>query len=257
MSAYDELVKEFRITDPDDQAAYLKYHSFLPKMAADSNAIAQESALACLIAFVEFSPTAAQTREDVLPVIMDKCLSVSRTGAKRKTIDLLLMYCEIDTPDPVIECLLGGLGHKMPKVVAMCVTCLKEVVQAFGARTFNVKPLIKALPKMFAHTDKTVRAEASQMTVELYRWLGEVLVSQLQELKPVQLKELNEQFEKLPKERPVQSRLLRSQAAATEAAADEPGAAAAAADGEGGAAGGDDGFVEVDAYELADPVDVL
>ncbi|KAI8051432.1 armadillo-type protein [Syncephalis plumigaleata] len=256
VSAYEELVKEFRIGDPDDQAAYSKYHSYLPKMAGDTNAIAQESGLVSLAAFVEFSPTAAQTREAVLPVIVDKCLAASRTGTKKKVIDVLLMYCEIDVPDPVIECLIGGLGHKSPKPVAMCVTCLKEIVQAFGARTFNVKPLIKAMPKMFAHTDKNVRAEASQLTIELYRWIGDALVGQLQDLKPVQLKELGEQFEKLPKERPVQARLLRSQQGAPEPAATEGGADQP--DGDGGAqAGGDDDFVEVDAYDLAEPVDLL
>jgi hypothetical protein len=60
VSAYEELVKEFRIGDPDDKSAYSKYHDYLPKMAADSNAIAQESGLASLAAFVEYSPTALQ-----------------------------------------------------------------------------------------------------------------------------------------------------------------------------------------------------
>ena len=60
VNAYEELAKEFRIGDPDDEAAYRKYHSYLPKMAADSNVMAQESGLACLAVFVENSPTATQ-----------------------------------------------------------------------------------------------------------------------------------------------------------------------------------------------------
>jgi cytoskeleton-associated protein 5 len=180
-------------------------------MVADSNAVAQESALSCVASFVENSPTALDMRESLLPIIVEKCLNSARAGTKRKAIDLFLLYAEIDVPDPVVEALLGGLGHKLPKLVAMCVTSLRELVQAYGIRTFNVKPLLKSLPKIFAHTDKNVRAEATQLTLELYRWLGEALVPHLQELKPVQLKELTEQFEKLPKERPTQTRLLRSQ----------------------------------------------
>ncbi|KAI9595885.1 armadillo-type protein [Syncephalis fuscata] len=256
VSAYEELVKEFRIGDPDDQAAYRKYHSYLPKMAADSNAIAQESGLACLASFVENSPTATQTREAVLPILVEKCLGSSRAGTKKKAVDIFLFYCEIEVPDPVIECIISGLGHKLPKLVAMCVTSLREIVQAFGVRTFNVKPLLKVIPKMFAHTDKNVRAEASLLVVELYRWLGDALIGQLQELKPVQVKELTEQFEKLPKERPVQGRLLRSQQAAPEAEA-EPDAAGGGGGGAGEADGDDDAFVQVDAYDLADPVDLL
>ena len=59
----------------------------------------------------------------------------------------------------------------------------------------NVKPVIKVLPKIFDHRDKNVRSEASLLTLELYRWVGQSLVGFLADLKPVQLKELTTMFE--------------------------------------------------------------
>ena len=60
------------------------------------------------------------------------------------------------------------------------------------------------------------------MTVELYRWLGAAINNSLSDLKPVQVKDLEAAFSKLPQEKAKPERLLRSeQAAAAEAAAAE------------------------------------
>lgn len=91
------------------------------------------------------------------------------------------------------------------------------------------------------------------MTIELYRWLGKAIMPSLEDLKPVQQKELTEAFEKLPDERPTPTRYLRSQQAEMAAAA----AAAEAGDGGGDDAEADDEeMAEVDALDLFDPVDV-
>ena len=100
--------------------------------------------------------------------MVDKCLGSSRAGTKKKAVEIFLLYSEIDVPDPVVECVMSGLGHKLPKLVAMCVMSLKELVQAFGVRTFNVKPLLKSIPKMFGHTDKNVRAEVNCHFVDIH-----------------------------------------------------------------------------------------
>lgn len=60
-------------------------------------------------------------------------------------------------------------------------------------------PVLKALPKMFAHTDKTVRSEAVQLTQQLYLNIGDAIEPFLVDLKPVQVKELHESFEAMDK----------------------------------------------------------
>lgn len=60
--------------------------------------------------------------------------------------------------------------------------------------------ILKALPKIFAHSDKTVRAEGSSLTIVLYQYIGSGIEPWLTELKPVQVKELKDAFEGLEKE---------------------------------------------------------
>lgn len=56
-------------------------------------------------------------------------------------------------------------------------------------------PILKALPKIFGHTDKTVRAEGTALTQNLYQCIGAAIEPFLNDLKPVQVKELHEAFE--------------------------------------------------------------
>lgn len=60
--------------------------------------------------------------------------------------------------------------------------------------------MLKALPKIFAHTDKTVRAEGTALAQALYQCIGPAIEPFLADLKPVQVKELKESFEKMDSE---------------------------------------------------------
>lgn len=100
----------------------------------------------------------------------------------------------------------------------------------------TLKPVVKVLPKQFESREKAVRDEARLLAVEIYRWIRDALRPPLQnitsvqvaaaappplphagptrQLTPVsslQLKELEEEWAKLPSSPPKQSRFLRSQ----------------------------------------------
>ncbi|KAG0305228.1 Microtubule-associated protein, microtubule dynamics during spindle orientation [Dissophora globulifera] len=199
VSAYEELAKLFRTTVEDSD--FRRFEGSLKKIALDSNAVAQESGLTTLIQFVENAPDPNRTRDTVVPAVVEKCLSSTRTGTKGKALELILLYAEVDTPDPVIGDVLPGLEAKLPKLVATTTNTLAAIVRTFGVKNLNIKPLIKKLPPLFGHSDKNVRAEAQALTIEIYRWLGKAIVPSLEDLKPVQLKELTEAFEKLPDEK--------------------------------------------------------
>ncbi len=64
---------------------------------------------------------------------------------------------------------------------------------------------------MLENKDKTVREEGKNLCIELYRWIGVALKPQMNDLKPIQVSELEEAFEKVSGERPVRSRYLRSE----------------------------------------------
>ena len=154
--------------------------------------------------------------------------------------------------DALLEDLIQGLSNKQPKIVAATLGALTALYHAYGVKIIEPKPSLKALPKVFGHADKNVRAEASSLAVELYRWLREAMKTTFwNDLKPVQQQDLEKLFEGVKSEpAPKQDRLLRSQQAAKEAApADNEDAEA------------DSGEVEetpeIEAFDLAEPVDVI
>ena len=168
-------------------------------------------------------------------------------------MEALLLYIEIEgKSDALLEDVLQGLSNKQPKVVAATLGALTAIYHAYGVKIVEPKPSLKALPKVFGHADKNVRAEASNLAVELYRWLREAMKTLFwNDLKPVQQQDLEKLFEGVKSEpSPKQDRLLRAQeqAAATAPVADE-----------------EDLEVEeeaeeeapAEAFDLAEPVDVL
>jgi hypothetical protein len=100
VSAYESLIKTFQATASDTDPAfkpYLRDHDLLKKIAADTNAVAQEKGVECLIALVKFAgETAAKTRESVMPILVDKCFGSSRAGTRNNAVELALQYVEVE-----------------------------------------------------------------------------------------------------------------------------------------------------------------
>lgn len=70
----------------------------------------------------------------------------------------------------------------------------------FGTQVTPPTPILKVLPKIFGHSDKTVRSEGSSLAHALYQYLGPGIEPWLADLKPVQVKELKEAWDGMEKE---------------------------------------------------------
>ncbi|XP_034021568.1 cytoskeleton-associated protein 5-A-like, partial [Thalassophryne amazonica] len=81
----------------------------------------------------------------------------------------------------------------------------------FGSKIISLKPVVNVLPKQFESRDQAVRNEAKLLAVEIYKWIRDALRHSLQSINSVQLKELEEEWVKLPPSPPKQTRFLRSQ----------------------------------------------
>lgn len=197
-----------------------------------------------------------RTRTQAIPPLVEKGLSSTRAATKSNSVEALLLYIELDTPGPVVEELVPVLSHKQPKIIAATLNALTTICHAYGCKTVDPKPVLKALPKVFGHADKNVRAEAQSLAVELYRWLKEAMKPVFWgDLKPVQQQDLEALFEKVKQDPPPsQERFLRSQ---QEAMAMTSGGGG---DDEAIARNGDEGDTgdapEMDAFDLAEPVDI-
>lgn len=100
VSAYESLTKTFQNTASDTDPAFKPYINnpdLLRKIATDSNAVAQEKAVECLVSLVKFAgETAAKSREVVVPALVDKCFGSSRAGTKAHALELALQYIEVE-----------------------------------------------------------------------------------------------------------------------------------------------------------------
>lgn len=205
VSAYEALIKVFQNTASDTDPAFKPYinnNDLLKKIATDSNAVAQEKGLECLVSLVKYAgETSARTREAIVPALVDKCFGSSRAGTRSHALELALQYVEIENnATGVVNDLLPGLNAKQPKAVTGCVYALKEIVRIFGIQVASPPPVLKSLPKVFSHNDKAVRAEGAALSHVLYQYIGPGIEPWLAELKTVQIKELKEAFETMEKE---------------------------------------------------------
>lgn len=254
--AYEEATKQFE-KSPDESdpcfRPFLNDPGLWNKAVLDSNVAAQQEAVTALCAFLKYGgrDCCLRTRNQTITPMVEKCLSSTRAAIKQNSIEALLLYIELDVAGPVIEDMLPGLNNKVPKNVAATLHALTQIFHNYGCKVVDPKPVLKALPKAFGAADKNVRAEATNLTVELYRWLREAMKPMFWgELKPTQQTDLEAQFEKIKAEGPPkQERLLRSQQEALAAAPE------GAEEGEEGEAEGEDAG-EVDAFDLAEPQDV-
>ncbi|KAI8719860.1 hypothetical protein NCS52_00768300 [Fusarium sp. LHS14.1] len=254
--AYEEAAKLFE-KSPDESdpcfRPFLNDPGLWNKAVLDSNVAAQQEAIIALCAFLKFGgrDCCLRSRNQTITPIVEKCLSSTRAATKQNAIEALLLYIELDVAGPVIEDMLPGLSNKVPKNVAATLHALTQIFHNYGCKIVDPKPVLKALPKAFGAADKNVRAEATNLTVELYRWLREAMKPMFWgDLKPTQQTDLEAQFEKIKAEGPPkQERLLRSQQEAIDAAPEG---------GEEGMEGEEEGedVGEMDAFDLAEPQDI-
>ncbi|XP_042874348.1 cytoskeleton-associated protein 5-like isoform X3 [Penaeus japonicus] len=251
LSGYEECTKHFPKIVDERSPEFNKFAPLMKKFVTDSNAVAQEKALDAVLAFVENAHVAGRTAGDVTNGIVQKCLAAPKRGTQEKALEVILLYCEIEKYEVVQEELMKGFTQKNPKVVAACVRSIATALREFGPKVINPKPLIKQMHTLLEDRDKNVREESKKMVIEMYRWIRQALKPQMSSLKPVQIQELEAEFDKLGNEKVVQTRFLRSQQelkAKIEAQADEEEE--------------EDEEVEADApeldpFEFLEPVDIL
>ncbi|KIY50890.1 ARM repeat-containing protein [Fistulina hepatica ATCC 64428] len=199
VSAYESLAKAFAASPSESDPVFAPYKSngdLVRKIACDSNVVAQEKGLECVLALLTYGGLkTTATREVLVPALVDKALGSTRAATKARATDILLQYVALeDDATPVVTALIPGLSAKQPKTVAGCVAALVRLVQSFGVQVVPPQPLLKVIPRIFAHSDKNVRAEGTSLVHALYTYIGPAVEPALADLKPVQQKDLRDAF---------------------------------------------------------------
>ncbi|CAF1382635.1 unnamed protein product, partial [Adineta steineri] len=214
MTGYEECVTLFRTQNSDQSPEFMKYVSLMKKFVIDSNENAREKALDAVFAFVEEANIAGKTVNEVSSGIITKCLN-GRSKMKERAFDIILMYIEIEKQVEITEELVKGLENKQPKIVQACLELLRKGLSEFGSKVLPIKPFLKQVIPLLDDRDKTVRDESKLLIVEIYKWIGkQTLMPMIQNVKPIQMQELQTEFDKLDLngiDKPRQTRFLRSQ----------------------------------------------
>lgn len=211
VDGYEEAAKIFRSIDDEKSPEWNKFVGLIKKFVVDSNVLAQEKGLEAALVFAENCGYAGKTVGDVINGIVTKCLGSPKAKTKDLGMQVALMYIEIEKHDAVIEELVKGFDQKNPKIVSACISTILLALREFGAKVINLKPLVKKIPVLLSDRDKTVRDEAKQLTIEIFRWIGPVFKTQIQSVPQVMLNELEAEFEKVKSEKATPARFLRSQ----------------------------------------------
>ncbi|KAM8940030.1 cytoskeleton-associated protein 5 isoform 2-T2 [Pelodytes ibericus] len=252
LNGYEEAIKLFQKIVDEKSPEWSKYLGLIKKFVTDSNAVAQLKGLEAALVFVENAHVATKTTGEVVSGVVNKVFNQPKAKAKEFGSDICLMYIELEKAESVQEELLKGFDNKNPKIVVASVETLRRALSEFGTKIMSLKPIIKVLPKLFESREKAVRDEAKQLAVEIYRWIRDALRPPLQSINPVQLKELEEEWLKIPQSAPKQTRFLRSQQD-LKAKFEQQAAAGDAA----GEECEEEVVPQVDAYELLEAVEIL
>ncbi|NXJ65537.1 CKAP5 protein, partial [Rostratula benghalensis] len=254
LNGYEEALKLFQKIDDEKSPEWSKYLGLIKKFVTDSNAVAQLKGLEATLAYVENAHVAGKTTGEVASGVVTKVFNQPKARAKELGLDICLMYIEIEKGEAVQEELLKGLDNKNPKIIVACIETLRRALSEFGSKIISLKPIIKVLPKLFESREKAVRDEAKLLAVEIYRWIRDALRPPLQNINSVQLKELEEEWVKVPSGAPKQTRFLRSQ---QELKAKFEQQQAVGGDADGGDDDEEEAVPQVDAYELLEAVEIL
>ncbi|XP_075998048.1 cytoskeleton-associated protein 5 isoform X2 [Genypterus blacodes] len=211
LNGYEEALKLFQRIGDEKSPEWGKYLGLIKKFVTDSNAVAQLKGLEAALVFVENAHLAGKTTGEVVSGVVTKVFNQPKARAKELGSDICLMYIEIEKAEVVQDELLKGLDNKNPKIVVTCIETLRKALSEYGSKIVSLKPVVKILPKQFESREKAVRDEAKMLAVEIYKWIRDALRPSLQNINSVQLKDLEEEWVKLPSSPPKQIRFLRSQ----------------------------------------------
>uniref|UniRef100_UPI00398EDFBA cytoskeleton-associated protein 5 isoform X2 n=1 Tax=Pristiophorus japonicus TaxID=55135 RepID=UPI00398EDFBA len=251
LNGYEEAAKLFQKIQDEKSPEWSKYLGLIKKFVTDSNAVAQLKGLEAALAYVENAHVAGRTAGEAVSGVVNKVFNQPKARAKELGIEICLMYIEIEKTEAVQEELLKGLDNKNPKIVVACIETIRKALGEFGSKIVQLKPIVKVLPKLFESREKAVRDEAKLLAVEVYKWIRDALRPPLQNINSVQLKELEEEWVKLPTTAPRQIRFLRSQQDLKSKFEQHQAAGGDEEDDE------EDEAPVVDAYELLEPVEIL
>lgn len=88
--------------------------------------------MSCLLAYLECSDASfgKRLRPEIVPSVAERGLAAARTGTRQRTLEVLLLFVEVDGgAEGVVADLLPLWTHKQPKLLAGSIASISEIVK--------------------------------------------------------------------------------------------------------------------------------
>ncbi|KAK1600989.1 hypothetical protein QYE76_007667 [Lolium multiflorum] len=241
------------ITDPKD-ARLREFAPLFKKAVSDSNAPVQEKALDALLAFQRAADAdVSRYAKEVCDAICAKCLT-GRPKTVEKAQAAFLLWVELEASEVFLESMEKAVKNKVAKAVVPAIDVMFQALSEFGAKVVPPKKILKMLPDLFDHPDQNVRASSKGLTLELCRWIGKEPVKAIlfEKMRDTMKKELEAELSNVSGiARPTRKIRSEQEKELEEEAVPEATGASTCDDAV------PDAPMEIDEYDLVDPVDIL
>ncbi|KAM0848085.1 hypothetical protein ACQ4PT_054595 [Festuca glaucescens] len=241
------------ITDPKD-ARLREFAPLFKKAVSDSNAPVQEKALDALLAFQRAADAdVSRYAKEVCDAICAKCLT-GRPKTVEKAQAAFLLWVELEASEVFLESMEKAVKNKVAKAVVPAIDVMFQALSEFGAKVVPPKKILKMLPELFNHPDQNVRASSKGLTLELCRWIGKEPVKAIlfEKMRDTMKKELEAELSNVSGiARPTRKIRSEQEKELEEEAVPETTGASTCDEAV------PDAPMEIDEYDLVDPVDIL
>ena len=157
---------------PPDAEAAAEHADHIPRLLADRAPLCHEGALDATVAWLRAAPAEAvgAAAGAVAKALMEKH---APGKYQPKAIAALLSLLRRGGAEPVQSALEAGVRSKAPKTCAAALKASAEALLECGAAAFDAGPVVKQLPTLLQHRDKSVRDAAAAVVGAVRHWLGD------------------------------------------------------------------------------------
>ncbi|EMS63356.1 Protein MOR1 [Triticum urartu] len=236
------------------QAAEDAYSKYVREHSCNKIEVGKEKALDALLAFQRAADAdVSRYAKEVCDAICAKCLT-GRPKTVEKAQAAFLLWVELEASEVFLESMEKAVKNKVAKAVVPAIDVMFQALSEFGAKVVPPKKILKMLPELFDHPDQNVRASSKGLTLELCRWIGKEPVKSIlfEKMRDTMKKELEAELANVSgiakptrKIRSEQEKELEEEAVPETTGASTSEVAVP------------DAPMEIDEYDLVDPVDIL
>lgn len=220
-----------------NNSSLINYSAYVVKFISDAHPAAQEKGLEICQIIISKSPDILTPQsESITKSLIEKGIANAKASIKQLATTILLDFFaeQPENTENFIKGLQESLNNKNVKTQSAAIFSVNSLISSYGIKFIPFKVFIPAIEKFAANSNAGLRSEALNFYKECYKWVRELILPSIQQLKKPQQEELQKAFEEI-KDYPNPTRFLKCKGSS---ASNQPNK-------------------KFDAYELADAKDLF